>query len=77
MSNDEVRFLPFAEAVDIVGAIQEEEDIEDPKFSQKMLIFSSNRQFGSNSWIRADEVGAFNISTPQMQFDDYNPTMNP
>ncbi|MDU9050541.1 MAG: hypothetical protein Q3M30_16970 [Candidatus Electrothrix sp. Rat3] len=29
MSSDEVCFLPFEEAVNIVGAIQEEEDIED------------------------------------------------
>ncbi len=30
MSNDEVRFLPFEDAVNFVGAIQEEEDIDDP-----------------------------------------------
>lgn len=29
MNSDEVRFLPFEEAVNIVGAIQEEEDIDD------------------------------------------------
>ncbi|WP_339133917.1 MAG: hypothetical protein WGN25_14025 [Candidatus Electrothrix sp. GW3-4] len=29
MSNEEVHFLPFDEAVNIVGAIQEEEDIDD------------------------------------------------
>jgi len=30
VSNDEVRFLPFEEAVNFVGAIQEEEDVGDP-----------------------------------------------
>ena len=30
MSEEEIRFLPFEEASRIVGAIQEEEDIEDP-----------------------------------------------
>jgi len=30
MSEEEIRFLPFAEASKIVGAIQEEEDIEEP-----------------------------------------------
>lgn len=30
MSEEEIRFLPFEEASQLVGAIQEEEDIEDP-----------------------------------------------
>jgi hypothetical protein len=29
VSNDEVCFLPFEEALKVVGAIQEEEDVED------------------------------------------------
>ena len=28
MSNDEIRFLPYEEAAQLVGAIQEEEDID-------------------------------------------------
>jgi len=30
MSEEEVRFLPYAEAVRLVAAIQEEEDIDEP-----------------------------------------------
>ena len=53
MSNDEVRFLPFAEAVDIVGAIQEEEDIEDPNHRIFTVYSKEDKEL---CWFDFDEV---------------------
>ena len=53
MSNDEVRFLPFAEAVNIVGAIQEEEDIEDTDHRIFTVYSKGDKEL---CWFDFDEV---------------------
>jgi hypothetical protein len=42
--------------------VKDNEGIEDPKSSLKMLIFPSNCQFGSKFWIKPDEADAFLVN---------------
>ncbi|MCI5130174.1 MAG: hypothetical protein D3904_01335 [Candidatus Electrothrix sp. EH2] len=53
MSNDEVRFLPFEEATRIVGAIQEEEDIED---SDHRIFTVYSKEDKELCWFDFEEV---------------------
>ncbi len=53
MSNDEVRFLPFEEAVNIVGAIQEEEDIDDPSHRIFTVYSQEDKEL---CWFDFDEI---------------------
>lgn len=53
MSNDEVRFLPFEEAARIVGAIQEEEDIED---SDHRIFTVYSKEDKELCWFDFEEV---------------------
>ncbi|MCW5212621.1 hypothetical protein VU04_06895 [Desulfobulbus sp. TB] len=53
MSNDEVRFLPFEEAVHIVGAIQEEEDIDDATHRIFTVYSTQDKEL---CWFDYDEV---------------------
>ena len=43
--------------------VKDKETIEDPKSSLKMLIVSSNCQFGSKFWIGPEEDDLFLINT--------------
>ncbi len=43
--------------------VKDKDGIEDPKSSSKMLISSSNCQFGSKSWIRPYKADTFFVST--------------
>ncbi len=53
MSEEEIRFLPFAEASGIVGAIQEEEDIEDPDHRIFTVYSKEDKEL---CWFDYDEV---------------------
>ncbi|RWX50129.1 hypothetical protein VU01_10295 [Candidatus Electrothrix marina] len=53
MSNDEVRFLPFEEAVNVVGAIQEEEDVDDPNHRIFTVYSKEDREL---CWFDFNEV---------------------
>ena len=53
MNEDEVRFLPFEKAVKIVGAIQEEEDIEDEKHRIFTVYSKEDKEL---CWFDFDEV---------------------
>ena len=53
MSNDKICFLPFEEAVNIVGAIQEEEDIDDPNHRIFTVYSKNNKEL---CWFDFDEV---------------------
>ncbi|MCI5119796.1 MAG: hypothetical protein D3908_01120 [Candidatus Electrothrix sp. AUS4] len=53
MSNDEVRFLPYEEAVKIVGAIQEEEDIDDATHRIFTVYSNDDREL---CWFDFDEI---------------------
>ncbi|MCI5208857.1 MAG: hypothetical protein D3910_08700 [Candidatus Electrothrix sp. ATG2] len=60
MSNDEVHFLPFEDAVNLVGAIQEEEDIDDASHRIFTVYSKENREL---CWFDYNEV-----------LEDVNPT---
>ena len=53
MSEDEIRFLPYEEAVRLVAAIQEEEDIEDP---DHRILTVYSREDKELCWYDFDEV---------------------
>lgn len=53
MESKDIRFLPFEEAAKIVGAIQEEEDIEDPEHRIFMVYSKDDREL---CWFDFDEV---------------------
>ena len=53
MSSDEVHFLPFKVAVSIVGAIQEEEDIDDPNHQIFTVYSKEDKEL---CWFNFDEV---------------------
>lgn len=53
MSEDTVRFLPYDEAVRLVAAIQEEEDIDDP--NHRILAVYSHQE-KELCWFDFDEV---------------------
>ena len=53
MSDDEVRFLPYEEAVKIVGAIQEEEDIDDATHRIFTVYSNDDREL---CWFDFNEV---------------------
>lgn len=53
MSEEEIRFLPFEEASRIVGAIQEEEDIEDPDHRIFTVYSKENKEL---CWFDYDDV---------------------
>ncbi|MCI5223652.1 MAG: hypothetical protein D3924_13520 [Candidatus Electrothrix sp. AR4] len=53
MSGDEVRFLPFEEALAIVGAIQEEEDVDDEKHRIFTVYSKEDKEL---CWFDFDEV---------------------
>ncbi|WP_446008101.1 hypothetical protein [Candidatus Electrothrix sp.] len=53
MSSDEISFLPFEEAVNLVGAIQEEEDIDDPEHRIFTVYSKDNKEL---CWYDFDEV---------------------
>jgi len=53
VSNDEVRFLPFEEAVNVVGAIQEEEDLDDATHRIFTVYSKNDREL---CWFDFDEV---------------------
>lgn len=44
MSEEEIRFLPYEEALRLVAAIQEEEDIEDPDHRVLMVYNHQDRE---------------------------------
>lgn len=48
-----IRFLPFEQAVELVGAIQEEEDIDDANRRVLMVYSKDNREL---CWFDFDEV---------------------
>jgi hypothetical protein len=53
VENKDIRFLPFEEAAKIVGAIQEEEDIEDPEHRIFMVYSKDDREL---CWFDFEEV---------------------
>lgn len=53
MDSEEIRFLPFEEAAALVGAIQEEEDIENPDRRIFMVYSKEDREL---CWFDFDEV---------------------
>ncbi len=53
MSEEEVRFLPFEEALRIVGAVQEEEDIEELNHRIFTVYNKENKEL---CWFDYDEV---------------------
>lgn len=53
MSSDEIRFLPFDEAVNLVGAIQEEEDIDDPDHRIFTVYSKDDKEL---CWYDFDEI---------------------
>lgn len=53
MSQEEVRFLPYEEAVKLVAAIQEEEDIEKPN---RRILTIYNHADKEICWFDFDEV---------------------
>jgi hypothetical protein len=50
---EEIRFLPFEEATALVGAIQEEEDVDDANRRILMVYSKDNREL---CWFDFDEV---------------------
>ncbi|NLX19496.1 MAG: hypothetical protein GXY53_09515 [Desulfobulbus sp.] len=53
MSDDELRFLPYDEAVRLVAAIQEEEDIDDPEHRILTVYSTHDKEL---CWFDFDEV---------------------
>ncbi len=53
MDGEEIRFLPFEEAMKLVGAIQEEEDIENPDHRIFMVYSKDDQEL---CWFDFDEV---------------------
>lgn len=53
MSSEEIRFLPYEQAAALVGAIQEEEDVEDPDRRVFMVYSKDDREL---CWFDFDEV---------------------
>ncbi len=53
MSEDQIRFLPYDEAVRLVAAIQEEEDVDNP---DHRILVVYNRQDKEICWFDFDEV---------------------
>ena len=53
MSEEEIRFLPPEEAARIIGAIQEEEDIEDP---DHRILTVYNKEDRELCWFDYEEV---------------------
>ena len=53
MSSEEIRFLPYEQAAALVGAIQEEEDVEDPDRRIFMVYSKDDREL---CWFDFDEV---------------------
>jgi len=53
MSSEEIRFLPYDEAVRIVAAIQEEEDIHQPDHRILTVYNQENKEI---CWFDFDEV---------------------
>lgn len=53
MSNDQIRFLPYDEAVRLVAAIQEEEDRDDP---DHRILTVYSKQDKELCWFDFDEV---------------------
>ncbi len=51
--SEEIRFLPLDEASRLVGAIQEEEDVEDPDHRIFMVYSKDDREL---CWFDFDEV---------------------
>lgn len=55
MSGEEVKFIGYAEAVKIVGAIQEEEDVDTPERRILMVYSKDDKEL---CWFDFDEVMA-------------------
>lgn len=55
MSEEEVKFIGYAEAVKIVGAIQEEEDVDNP---ERRILMVYNKDDKELCWFDFDEVMA-------------------
>jgi hypothetical protein len=53
MSEDQIRFLPYDEAVRLVAAIQEEEDVDSP---DHRILVVYNHQDKEICWFDFDEV---------------------
>lgn len=53
MSGEEIRFLPYEEAVNLVGAIQEEEDIRRPNHR---ILTVYNQEDKEICWFDFDDV---------------------
>jgi hypothetical protein len=53
MNEDAIRFLPYEEAVRVVAAIQEEEDVDDPNHR---ILTVYGRQDKELCWYDFDEV---------------------
>ncbi len=51
--SEEIRFIPYAEAVELVGAIQEEEDIEQ---NDRRILTVYNKDDKEICWFDFDEV---------------------
>ncbi|WP_417913825.1 hypothetical protein [Candidatus Electronema sp. JM] len=52
-AEEEIRFLPFEQAAKLVGAIQEEEDVDDPDRRIFMVYSKDDREL---CWFDFDEV---------------------
>jgi stringent starvation protein B len=53
MSEQEIKFLPYDEAIKIVAAIQEEEDLDDPN---RRVLTVYNHEDGEVCWFDFEEV---------------------
>lgn len=53
MSSEEIRFLPYEQAAAVVGAIQEEEDVDDPDRRVFMVYSKDDREL---CWFDFEEV---------------------
>lgn len=53
MNSEDVRFLPFEQAAQFVGAIQEEEDVDDPDRRIFMVYSKDDREL---CWFDFEEV---------------------
>jgi hypothetical protein len=53
MSDDQIRFLPYDEAVRLVAAIQEEEDLDDPN---RRILTVYSKQEKELCWFDFEEV---------------------
>lgn len=53
MSDDQIRFLPYDEAVRLVAAIQEEEDLDDPN---RRILTVYSKQDKELCWFDFEEV---------------------